>query len=859
MNPKAIETTIQPATVAKEDNNPLPEHLVRLPGEPWALWRTVALRGTGFPAKVVLKLSSPASSHSADEIIRLENEANLARKSVHDSLRAAGQRADASMPKASRRRALRQLRAGKVPAVFDLDRPEQNLVEAFKEKRAQAEAETARFKILYEAESNRTSSLIRELSGADRFREAVIWQNRNAMYGSINALLRMSESNNSRRERRKREELIANYFQRYCTKNDTIGFFGPVGWATLSPEGEAIDLKPGKSLLAARTVYLEVWCMDALSETLNKNRALLPWVAPRRMHYVYLEDTTLYMPSRAPVRLSDREAALLHACDGERTAKEIAGELIQTRHLGLSDEQEVYDALDQLRQKALIAWGFEATLDLHPEESVRRAIERIEDEALRGPALGALNELTSARDEVARAAGDPERLDAALSSLEATFTRLTGAAATRSYGKSYAARTIAYEDCRRDVEVRFGPSILESLAPLSLLLTSARWFTYRTSILLREELKKSFDRAVKSSGSSRIDFATFWYQAHSLMFNERSNVVAKAFDEFQDRWESILPISTDERRVQLSIEQLRPAVLETFAAPHAGWESARYHSPDIMISAPGPQAILQGDYEMVMGEIHVGVNTLSIAIFPGQHPSPEELTRAVERDRRKPQLIPIVPKKLLPAGSGRLLPSLAASTDYYLDLSAEPSAVSKSRIVSAGSLVVEESEGELVARTRDGRLEFEISEILGNAFTLQVANSFKPLRRRAHTPRITVDRLIICREAWAVDPYELDFAFEKSGADRFLAARRWARENRMPRFVYAKAVIENKPVYVDFDSAIYVDLLAKLIRRTCEFDDSDEPLVITEMVPTLDRTWLEDAEGERYTSELRIAAVDLLS
>ena len=859
MNPKAIETTDRLVTVAEEDNMALPEHLVRLPGEPWALWRVAALRGAGFPAKGVLKLSSPASSQSADEIIRLENEADLAQKSALDSLREAGRRADASMRKTSRRRAIRQLRAGKVPAIFDLDCPEQNLVVAFKEKRARVEAETARFRSLYEAESNRIWGLIRELSGADRFREAVIWQNRTAFRDSIDALHRRSEGNHSRRERRKREELIANYCQRYCTKNDTIGFFGPVGWATLSPEGEAIDLKPGKSLLAARTVYMEVWCMDAFSETLNKNRALLPWVAPRRMHYVYLEDTTLYLPSRAPVRLSDREAALLHACDGERTAKEIAGVLIQDRRLGLPDEQEVYRVLEHLRQKGLIAWGFDATLDLHPEESIRRAIERIEDEALRGPALETLNELTGARDEVARAAGDPERLDAALSSLEATFTRLTGAAATRSYGKSYAARTIAYEDCRRDVEVRFGPSILESLAPLSLLLTSARWFTYKTSQLLREELKKSFDRAVKSSGSRRIDFATFWYQAHSLMFNERSNVVAKAFDEFQDRWESILPISTDERRVQLSIEQLRSAVLETFDAPHAGWESARYHSPDIMISAPGPQAILQGDYELVMGEVHVGINTISIAVFPGQHPAPEELTRAVERDRRRPQLIPIVPKKLLPAGSGRLLPCLAASTDYYLDLSAEPSAVSKSQILSTGSLVVEESEGEIVARTRDGRLEFEVSEILGNALTIQVANSFKLLRRRAHTPRITIDRLIVCREAWAVDPYELDFAFEKSDADRFLAARRWARENRMPRFVYAKAEIENKPVYIDFDSAIYVDALAKLIRRTCEQDDSDEPLVITEMVPTLDQLWLEDAEGERYTSELRIVALDLSS
>jgi len=35
-----------------------------------------------------------------------------------------------------------------------------------------------------------------------------------------------------------------------------------------------------------------------------------------------------------------------------------------------------------------------------------------------------------------------------------------------------------------------------------------------------------------------------------------------------------------------------------------------------------------------------------------------------------------------------------------------------------------------------------------------------------------------------------------------------------------------------------------------------QAVVVTGMLPTFDELWLEDAQGSRYTSELRIAAVD---
>ena len=72
---------------------------------------------------------------------------------------------------------------------------------------------------------------------------------------------------------------------------------------------------------------------------------------------------------------------------------------------------------------------------------------------------------------------------------------------------------------------------------------------------------------------------------------------------------------------------------------------------------------------------------------------------------------------------------------------------------------------------------------------------------------------------------------------------------------FARVSFEMKPVYVDFESPVSVDVLAKFLRRGAK--ESSEMLVtVTEMLPTPRQCWLTDAEGKRYTSELRVIAVN---
>jgi len=125
-----------------------------------------------------------------------------------------------------------------------------------------------------------------------------------------------------------------------------------------------------------------------------------------------------------------------------------------------------------------------------------------------------------------------------------------------------------------------------------------------------------------------------------------------------------------------------------------------------------------------------------------------------------------------------------------------------------------------------------------------------------HMPRVTIDRVVVQREQWSYGAAELQFVQKEEECDRFLEARRWMREQGLPRYIFVSAHIEDKPFYVDLESPVYVEILLKLVRRVLASDKPDTPIVITEMLPNPEQLWLPDKDNRKYSSELRMAFVD---
>ena len=860
----------KPAAIEEDDltahgSEPLGEHLVALPGTDWALWRCVCLRGAGFPAAAVLKLATPDCASAADRVLEAEKAVEGVRTAALTAVneRLDSLRRDAQWEQKGQREplvsALQALKMGKPPRVLDGEAFINVQTAALMDARTRLGTAREGLREALRASAPRLTQAIREVIADPRFREALLWQNRTAYRFVRAALERVRDDTGTRSSKQRQyEEMVASYLQRYSAKNDTIGFFGPVGWATLGGEAPGgITVKPGTQLLERREVYFEGWCLDTLADSLAAQGEARRWAAPRPLPYIRLEGNNVHLPaSTRPTTLPAKAAAVLSACDGTTTAAEIAARLVRQSAHGLRGEEDVYQILDSLKDRGLIKWTFELPLAPHPEKTLWGLLEKIEAGPIRETALAALSELDQARREVALAAGDPERLEQALVALDDTFTRLTGEAPKRAEGQTYAARTLVYEDGRRDIKVEIGHEILESLAPpLSLMLTTARWIAGQIAELYRDALTETYEALRRRLGTPTVDAVTFWLAAQPLLFSTGQRPIDRIPALLQERWSRVLSVPRDgRRRVEYTSEELRPRVLAAFDAPAPTWKQALYHSPDVMIAASSAEAIRRGDFLFVLGEMHLASNTLGAALFVAQHPAPEDLLRFVTSDYGGPKVSMIVSKSW-PSQTLRTIHVLIPELDQRVAVMHDSVCPQGQESVPVGELLVERVEGGLMMRTRDGRVRFDVVDALGGALSLLAINSFRVFEPAAHSPRVTVDRLVISRESWSFPAEELDFAFEKDEAERFLGARRWALAQGLPRFAFFKSPVEVKPFYVDFASTIYVDIVAKVIRRTAE--QGGAAVTFSEMLPRMDQTWLPDINGQMYTSEFRVVAVDL--
>jgi hypothetical protein len=458
---------------------------------------------------------------------------------------------------------------------------------------------------------------------------------------------------------------------------------------------------------------------------------------------------------------------------------------------------------------------------------------------------------------VANAAGNPQELDKTLEDLERIFAETTGAQPTRNQGRMYAGRTLVYEDCMRSLDLRLGPEIISSLGPpLSLMLAGARWFTFQLAEFIRKRLKSVYEQAVRATGSTTVDAVLIWPDIHRVALEETRAEIEAIKKEFQSRWAALLPFHPESRIVRFRCRDLKSRVLAAFDAPGPGWPLARYHSPDIMIAASSIEAIHRGEYQCVMGELHLALNTLGSACRLAQHPRQEEFYIALEADIPEPRMV-LIPPKSMPGAGLRTRHLLSLPRDCHVSVAPDSFADPHRPATPLGDLVIEEVEGELVVRTRDRRRCFNLVGVVGDALAGLTINGFKPIRATPHTPRISIDQLIIHRETWDLPAKDLGFAFDKDSAGRFLGARRWAAENDIPQYIFVKSPIEIKPLYVDLGSPVLVDIFSRIVRQAEESREGAR-ICISEMVPGPHELWLPDSKGRLYTSEFRIVALDLL-
>lgn len=853
-----------------------PSHLTRASELGWSFWREFAVRGAGFPANLVQRLSHQAltalANNLVDARIRLTQLWEEAERLVQSRItaillshgvRQAGDKPTSPLPpELSRlRSAANLLKRRKLDDTLAAVLPA-DLYDALKTADAQHAAVSASYKDEYATALDACSSVIQEFAAHSSLREAVAWQNHAAVVTALDPLGKAVEMSGARRKQR--EELVANYIQRYCVKNDSIGFFGPIGWGQVREDLSDPVAKPGPGLLAARNIYFEDWPIAAIADAIASDSRFTAWLTPRLMPFLRIERKRLIFPGGMTQSLSDTDHELLRVCNGNRTAAQIADALLANPFSNFCDADQVYLALTRLKKEGRIDFGFPIpSNDPRPELVLRAQFERIDDDSLRIEAQQLLSRFEAARQLVEDSRGRVEDFCAAMTQLNEVFESITGAQSRRRQGEAYGGRALVYEDCRRDVRVEVGQAFLQSLQKsLDLVLISARWFTQSIAPRYQAELRKIFFELCgddpNGSTCRAVDLPTFWLRAQELFFGENIPV-SDIVEDLGRRWQAILPPLDDVHRIDIAASEIRDAVMAAFEFERSDstWAQAIYQCPDVLLCSPGEASgVGDGHAPMaVLGEIHVGGNTLTTNGFLGQHPDPQRLLAARRTDLGPDNFVP----KL--SGVGARIPIRTRWVDdaeYGIEVlfshGARPSAPQEA--VPIGALDIVEQGGDVVVRHREQAWQCGLLDLFGDFVALAVISQFRMFARRRHVPRITVGSLVWQREAWRLPVAELAFMAAENDAQVFLDVRQKALELGLPSKVFVKVPWENKPFYVDLESPAYVRGFAKQIRGAMRNGiDGAAEISISEMLPSFEHLWLSDADGQKYTSELRMVAV----
>ncbi|SCG74677.1 thioesterase domain-containing protein [Micromonospora coxensis] len=698
-----------------------------------------------------------------------------------------------------------------------------------------------------------TGRRLTELAADPLLREAVTWQNRDALV-ALDGLARGGPDPARNVRRRDRERALLKYWQRYCGKNETVGFFGPSCWVTLDPaRPETVDARPGPGLTRRRWVWFESWALSAYADRIGADPAVRRWWPPMLCPQVSLAGRALRRPGRPPVTLAPVEAALLAAVDGRRPARE----LVADPTIGLRRPEDGYALLDRLVERELITWDAGLPVSPDAEDVLRRRIEAIGDETARRDARAGFDRLCAARDAVAAAAGDPERLRVALDALDATFTELTGESPRRRAGQMYAGRTLCYEDTSRDLDVVFGKPLLDRIAaPLGVLLQAARWLVDALERAYGAAFRELHDELRAEAGDAPVALSDLWYLAQGMFWGDGPRPVDAVAAEFADRWAGLFGLATlppGTTEVRLSVADLAARVAEVFPAARPAWPNARLHSPDLQICATDVAALARGEYTVVLGELHAAWASFDCHVFTPSHPDVGRLRDALTEDLGERRIRLLLPTEW-PRRTSRVAEALTGPTDRQLAFVAAPGA-DPDRVLPTVDLTVTESDGRLFATAPDGA-RWTLTEVFSPLLSAHAVDGFKLVAAAPYTPRITLGEMVVARQTWRTTVGASGLAAVTSERDRFLAVRDWRRRLGLPEQVYVKFGTETKPCFVDLSSPAFSAMLCAMARAARTDGGDDASLLVSEMLPTAEDAWVPDAAGRRYFSELRLHIVD---
>jgi hypothetical protein len=788
----------------------------------WTLLPDFLLRSTGFGFEWLDELRLTRSAACAEELV--ERAARVTALQEHfdaglferwlDGEQARSSGADAFRPWYEANRCVRRGRPWP-PGLSALLGARESQAGSWGERWSDAlaarDAAHGRLTASFDGELAAARSRLHAIATDERFREAVLLSSPEVYAIGLASYERRFDVHARPSKVRYLEGRLYAYVQRFCTKNDTTSFFGPIDYGRVDgdrAEAFAIRRTPGGPP-ARRLTRLSWWAADALAETVSADDAVRPHLVARlATGCELLASNRLAVPGREPVALAAADAALLAAVDGARTVNEVCHAAGGARA-----------RLERFVRAGIVNARIELpTSTFDPLLSLRAAVAALPPPA-GGTWLALLDELAADLEDFAGAAA-PTKL-ALLQRVEERFASTTGQPARRGHGQTYADRLVLYDEAQGDVAdcVVGAPMRDELVRRLRPALDLCAWYS---SLVQRACQRRARDLLRERHGDAPQPYLTFVAELERVA--AVADVLAEpAIEAFRARLHVIARAAERDGRVRLRAGDLRELAVDVPAGTLV--------SPDIFVAASDPEAIARGDYEIVIGELHYGAQVC--CHFLTFHP---------ERDAVAARLRDALPETAPGELRAGFVHGRSQGKTFYL----EPPGVAvelrgrsqkpRGEVVAISDVEIHPvGDGvELRSRSRDAVLRSHPGDpravanwIFGTPPVVApdiVLGSF--------TPRVDIDGTVLTRARWELDAAELCGVLAgRRNADLMTAAQVVRAEHGLPERCFVRVASERKPFFVDLANLFALEQLVTLV-------SGGGKVVLSEVLPRPEQWWL---------------------
>jgi hypothetical protein len=800
----------------------------------WHILSRLVVRRTGFPFDLLEELCAPAAAHAAAAAAAAAREVSTAVREAVDRIppavavaRAAGDRPTTRALSKVRR----ALATGSGTDRWEGALPEQvrDAVRRVRLANATLDAARERARAALAADDPRREAAMRAVLTDPLFLDAIFLTNPDMFEASIAPLIRSDRPVGTALARRGWA-----YLQRFSGKNDTASFFGPLNYASVAPEATdpvQVETVPGR--WRSREVFISYWAAHAVAARISADPEVRPWLSPRPHPMSRLDGhTVLHAASGRRTALPESLAGVARLVDGSRTVRDIATALGRPVGAVLTTVERLVKLRAVLLDLDLPSTRF------HPFTELRRLVAELDSGCdRRSPWSDRLAELDDLR--VAFRDADLAGRRAILPRIDAWFTEVTGLPPRRGAGKTYADRTVLYEDCegthsRFEFSGPFMADLIDRMAPI-LDLSAAH------ASLLEAHYRRLGRRVFDDSAAGRpaLAYAEF---AQAMLERQREGLLPAtdaAVEGLRTRLIELVRARSDGSVARLTRADLTALIdgVPVLRNCHV--------SPDIMIAAPDLDRVRAGDYQLVLGEVHQVVYAWGSQLYfddarvesqlecewhVAQMPDYDDLAVVLTERRHK----------------GLLHESFPGT---FIEVAAVPSDRARARVPISEVEVVADGDGIALRHRGTGRpyrLYMAGDEQLHLwAAALPRVMPIAAYLPEGHTPRIELDGAVYQRERWTV-PAD-DWGAGPAGLDD-AGLLEWAADLRhrhgLPRFVYLHATSEPKPYYLDFTAPLALRVVQQLAV-------TNDRLTFTEMLPRPEDLWIRE-HGQRFCGEFRM-------